>query len=183
MSYHHLLLPSAGGRQALTFDPEAAVSTRGRLLYATTDWRLLCRPISSILAVRQLSAGKSVGRSDSSPGSPRGEEGGKLREKRLRAESAKVVRSSALGRRPTRGGESARTRWSCGGSARPPNLQARRSHGRAHWQKETALWARWGAHRERVEQTRRQRLGVARRSANTHGIAKCIPVFWVWGGR
>ena len=50
-------------------------------------------------------------------------------------------------------------------------------------QKETALWARWGAHRERVEQTRRQRLGVARRSANTHGIARCIPVFWVWGGR
>jgi len=57
---------------------EAAVSTRGRLLHATTDWRLLCRPISSIPAVRQLSAGKSVGRSDSSPGSPRGEEGGKL---------------------------------------------------------------------------------------------------------
>jgi hypothetical protein len=112
-----------------------------------------------------------------------GEEGGKLREQRLRAESAKVVRSSALGRRPTRGGESARTRWSCGGSARPPNLQARRSHGKAHWQKETALWARWGAHRERVGQTRRQRLGVARRSANTHGIARCIPVFWVWGGR
>ena len=57
---------------------EAAVSARGRLLHATTDWRLLCRPISSIPAVRQLSAGKSVGRSDSSPGSPRGEEGGKL---------------------------------------------------------------------------------------------------------
>ena len=50
-------------------------------------------------------------------------------------------------------------------------------------QQETALWARWGAHRERVEQTRRQRLGVARRSANTHGIARHIPVFWVWGGR
>jgi len=78
-------------------------------------------------------------------------DGGKLREHRLRAESAQVVRSSALGRRPTRGGESARTRWSCGGSARPPNFQARRSHGRAHWHKETAFWARWGAHRERVE--------------------------------
>ena len=49
--------------------------------------------------------------------------------------ASQVVRSSALGRRPTRGGESARTRWSCGGSARPPNFQARRSHGRAHWQK------------------------------------------------
>ena len=67
------------------------------------------------------------------------------------ARRAHVVRSSALGRRPTRGGESARTRWSCGGSARPPNFQSRRSHGRAHWHKETALWARWGAHRERVE--------------------------------
>ena len=65
--------------------------------------------------------------------------------------ASRVVRSSALGRRPTRGGESARTRWSCGGRARPPNLRARRSHGRAHWQKETALWARWGAHRERVD--------------------------------
>ena len=42
------------------------------------------------------------------------------------ARRAHVVRSSALGRRPTRGGESARTRWSCGGSARPPNLQTRR---------------------------------------------------------
>jgi len=41
------------------------------------------------------------------------------------ARRAHVVRSSALGRRPTRGGESARTRWSCGG-ARPPNLQTRR---------------------------------------------------------
>ena len=39
-----------------------------------------------------------------------------------------VVRSSALGRRPTRGGESARTRWSCGG-ARPPNFQDRRCTG------------------------------------------------------
>jgi hypothetical protein len=162
---------------------EAAVSTRGRLLHATTDWRLLCRPISSIPAVRQLSAGKSVSAATLRLARQGGEEGGKLREQRLRAESAKVVRSSALGRRPTRGGESARTRWSCGGSTRPPNLQARRSHGRAHWQKETALWARWGAHRERVGQTRRQRLGVARRSANTHGIARCIPVFWVWGGR
>jgi hypothetical protein len=121
----------------------AAVSTRGRLLYATTDWRLLCRPISSIPAVRQLSAGKSVGRSDSSPGLPKGEDGGKLRE---RASCAEKRTGEA-----TYAGESARTRWSCGGSGRPPNFQARRSHGRAHWQKETALWSRWGAHRERVE--------------------------------
>ena len=44
------------------------------------------------------------------------------------ARRAHVVRSSALGRRPTRGGESARTRWSCGGD-RPPNFQDRRCTG------------------------------------------------------
>jgi len=50
-------------------------------------------------------------------------------------------------------------------------------------QKETALW-RAGVHTENAwKQTRRQRLGVARRSANTHGNARCIPVFWVWSGR
>jgi hypothetical protein len=127
----------------------------GRLLVAPTDWRILCRPISSTQAVRQLSAGKSGLAQRSSPGSTRGEEGGKLQatseEQRLRGENAQVVRRSALGRRPTRGGESARTRWSCRGNARPPNLQARRSHGRAHWHKETALCACWGAHRARVE--------------------------------
>ena len=57
-----------------------------------------------------------------------GRNGGELREQRLREESAQVVRSIALGRRPTRGGESARTRWSCGG-ARPPNFQDRRCTG------------------------------------------------------
>ena len=39
--------------------------------------------------------------------------------------ASRVVRSSAQGRRPTRGGESARTRWSCGG-ARPLTLQTGR---------------------------------------------------------
>jgi len=24
---------------------------------------------------------------------------------------------------------------------------------------------------------------ILRRSTNTHGNARCIPVFWVWGGR
>jgi hypothetical protein len=72
-----------------------------------------------------------------------------------------------------RAGEKVRERAGVAGEARARQI----------WQKETALWARWGAHRERVGQTRRQRLGVARRSANTHGIARCIPVFWVWGGR
>ena len=58
------------GRRPQSTEP--LFPTRGRLLHATTDCRFLCRPISSIPAVRQLSAGKSVGRSDSSSGLPRG---------------------------------------------------------------------------------------------------------------
>ena len=115
------------GRRPQSTEP--LFPTRGRLLHATTDWRFLCRPISSIPAVLQLSAGKSVSAATLRLARQGGEEGGKLREQRLRAESAKVVRSSALGRRPTRGGESARTRWSCGGSARPLNFQDRRCTG------------------------------------------------------
>ena len=81
-------------------------------------------------------------------GSPRGEEDGEgeLREHRLRVESAQVVRSSALGGRPPRRGESARTRWSCGG-VRPPNFQTRRLHGRAHWTRRRR-YGRAGVHTE-----------------------------------
>jgi hypothetical protein len=50
----------------------AAVSKPGRLLDAPTDWRILCSPISSIPAVRQLPAGKSGLTKRSSPGLPRG---------------------------------------------------------------------------------------------------------------
>jgi hypothetical protein len=50
----------------------AAVSKQGRLLGAPTDWRILCSPISSIPAVRQLTAGKSGLAKRSSPGSTRG---------------------------------------------------------------------------------------------------------------
>ena len=49
-----------------------AVSTRGRLLHAPTDWRILCSPIPSVPAVRQLPAGKSGLAKRSSPGLPRG---------------------------------------------------------------------------------------------------------------
>ena len=52
----------------------------GRLLVAPTDWRILCRPISSTQAVRQLSAGKSGLAQRSSPGSPKG--GGRWRTSR-----------------------------------------------------------------------------------------------------
>jgi hypothetical protein len=148
------VLGRGGCPSGQTVVKEAAVSTRGRLLHATTDWRFLCRPISSIPAVRQLSAGKSVGRSDFSPGSPRGEEGGKLREQRLRAESARVVRRSAPWRRPTRAGESARTRWGerarkrARRISRPVYSKCTREHTGLE---EKALRARWGAHKERVE--------------------------------
>ena len=50
----------------------AAVSKQGRLLGMPTDWRILCSPISSIPAVRQLPVGKSGLAKRSSPGSPRG---------------------------------------------------------------------------------------------------------------
>ena len=59
---------------------EALFRREGRLLYATTDWRILCRPISSTPAVRQLSAGKSGLAQRSSPGSPKG--GGRWRTSR-----------------------------------------------------------------------------------------------------
>jgi len=58
----------------------------GRLLVSTTDWRFLCRPISSIPAVWHLSAGKSGLANRSSPGSP--QEGGKTSRPRLLAASA-----------------------------------------------------------------------------------------------
>ena len=140
---------------------EAAVSTRGRLLHATTDWRLLCRPISSIPAVRQLSAGKSVGRSDSSSGLPKGgRNGGKLRQKRLRARNARGGQEKALHRKlcgEVHWGATYARRRKCENAL---ELQGKRAPAKSPGQliarestldKETALWARWGAHRERVE--------------------------------
>jgi len=140
----------------------SAVPTQGRLSYATTDWRILCRPISfdsgSAAAVgRQerwtqrlfvwlAKGGRTVEDFESNGCARRAREAG-----RRRRCIAGCAERRAGETTYARGGESARTRWSCGGRARPPNLRARRSHGRAHWQKETALWARWGAHRERVE--------------------------------
>ena len=85
----------------------------GRLLLATTNLRFLCRPhffdFGSVAAVdRKLFRSADAWDEFSFAGSPRGEAGGEgeLREQQLRAESAQVVRSIALGRRPTRGGES-----------------------------------------------------------------------------
>ena len=106
----------------------AAVSKQGSLLGAPTDWRLLCSPISSIPAVRQLSAGKIAGPSDPSPGSPKGEEdGGELRQQRLRARSARGGQEKALHRKlcgashwgdDLRAGEKVRERAGVAGEAR-----------------------------------------------------------------
>jgi hypothetical protein len=51
----------------------------------------------------------------------------------------------------TYAGESARTRWSCRGARDLRISRPGDSTGEHTGQKETALWARWGAHRERVE--------------------------------
>ena len=92
----------------------------------TTDWRFLCRPISSIPAVLQLPAGKSELAKRSSPGSPRWEEGGKLRDcgatiaRRERVsweENRTVVETFVWGTVRDIAGLSAR-------EARTPNLQS-----------------------------------------------------------
>ena len=78
----------------------------------STCWTTFCAdPFLSIQAVRQLSAGKGVGRSASSSGSPRGEEGGRIRsngcaqrarEARRRRRCIAIVRRSAPRRRRAR---------------------------------------------------------------------------------
>jgi hypothetical protein len=68
----------------------AAVSKQGRLLGVPTDGRLLCNPISSIPAVRQLPAGKSALAKRSSPGSPRG--GGRWKNSQLCARKERARR-------------------------------------------------------------------------------------------
>ena len=134
---------------------------------APTDWRLLCRPISSIPAVRQLSAGKSVGRSDSSFGSPRG--GGRW--KTLRATDARGERASCAEQRTEEAtyarGRKCENALELRGRA-PAEFPGQAMHGALRaagarevglcpdeiehtGQQETALWARWGAHRERVD--------------------------------
>ncbi len=145
------MLGRGGCPSGQTAVKEALLQREGRLLYATTDWRSLCRPISSIPAVRQLPAGKSGLATRSSSGSPRGEE----RWKTSRASVARRKRASCAEQRTGEAtyarGRKCENALELRGSARPLNFQARRSHGRAHWHQETALWARWGAHRARVE--------------------------------
>ena len=123
-----------------------------------TDGRLLCSPISSIPAVRQLPAGKSGLATRSSPGSPRG--GGELRQQRLRARSARGGKEKALHRKLCGEAHWGAT-YACGRKCENAlELQGERAPAESPGQliarvstldKETALWARWDAHRERVE--------------------------------
>ena len=85
----------------------------GRLLGAPTDWRILCTHYSfnfgSAAAVdRKLLRFADARNGFSFAGSPKGEEGGKLRKQRLRAESApgeEALRTPvARGERARRGG-------------------------------------------------------------------------------
>jgi hypothetical protein len=139
----------------------------GRLLVAPTDWRILCRPISSTPAVRQLSAGKSGLAQRSSPGSPKG--GGRWRTSR--ALVARGERASCAEQRTEEAtyarGRKCENALELRGRA-PAEFPGQAMHGALRaagarevglcpdeiehtGQQETALWARWGAHRERVD--------------------------------
>ena len=140
-------------------------------MYATTDWRILCRPISSIPAVRQLSAGKSVGRSASSFGSPRGgRKGGKLRQQRLRASSARGGQEKALHRElcgaahwegDLRAGEKVRERAGVAGEERARQISGLGDRTVEHTGRRRRRYGRAGVHTGNAwKQTRRQRFGV-----------------------
>ena len=124
-------------------------------------------PFLSIPAVRQLSAGKGVGRSASSFGSTRGEG----RWKTLRATDARGERASCAEQRTGEAtyarGRKCENALELRGRA-PAEFPGQAMHGALRaagarevglcpdeiehtGQQETALWARWGAHRERVD--------------------------------
>ena len=125
-------------------------------------------PFLSIPAVRQLSAGKSAGPSASSSGSPRGgrtvenfESNGCARRRCIascaeqRTGEATYARGrkceNALelrGRAPADSPDQAMNGALRAAGAREVGLCPEDKH---TGQKETALWARWGAHRERVD--------------------------------
>ena len=150
------------GRRPQSTEP--LFPTRGRLLHATTDWRFLCRPISSIPAVRQLSAGKSVGRSDSSSGLPRG--GGTV-------ENFESSGCARRGRRlcgashwggDLRAGEKVRECAGVAGEARARRISRPGDRTGEHTGTRRRRFGRAGVHTENAwKQTRRQRFGVAGR--------------------
>jgi hypothetical protein len=80
--------------------------------------------------------------------------------------------------------EKVRERAGVAGGARVRRISRPGDRTVEHTGKRRRRYGRAGVHTGNAwKQTRRQRLGEARRSADTHGNARCIPVFWVWGGR
>ncbi len=117
-------------------------------------------------------------------------EGGALREQRLRAESAQVVRSSALGRRPTRREKvrervlnfvSVRTikgRSSLRGKHAPAEFPGQAIARESTLDKRRRRYGRAGVHTEIAwKQTRRQRFGVTPEGVHARRNARCVPVF------
>ena len=153
------------GRRPQSTEP--LFPTRGRLLHATTDWRFLCRPISSIQAVRQLSAGKSVGRSDSSSGLPRG--GGTVEnfESSGCARRARRLCGASHWGGDLRAGEKVRERAGVAGEARARRISRPGDHTGEHTGTRRRRYGRAGVHTEHaLKQTRRQRFGVAGRKTS-----------------
>jgi len=144
---------------------------RGQSVVTTTDWQIMCRPISSIPAVRQLSAGKSGLAKRSSPGSPRG--GGSW--KTSRATVARGQRASwatyctveeTSARDNAQAAEvSSQHAW-CGGAGDCVRKRVGSSAQEAHiGVEEKEFRTRWGATRERV---RRRSAFVWRRERSGH---------------
>ena len=161
----------------------------------STCWTTFCAdPFLSIQAVRQLSAGKGVGRSTSSPGSPRGEEGGKIRQQRLRARSARGEKEKALHRNCAKKSTEEETcardntqaaevrsqgAW-CGGEGDCARKRAGSSAEEEHiCVEERAFRARWGVRRAHggSEKPWKQRLRVksaqGEEALNLHCAKKC----------
>ena len=124
---------------------------RGRLLRAPTDWRILCSPIPSIPAVRQLPSGKSWLAKRSSPGSTLERKVEKFdsngcahgaREARRRRRCIAIVRRRAPRRRRAR--ETAHRRRKCAVIALgvEEKVIARESEQGQVWRRRAFVWRR-----------------------------------------
>ena len=160
-------------------------------MHATTDGRLLCRPISSIPAVRKLTADKIGLAQRSSPGSTRGKEGGKgnLWKQRLRerARQRGVIAVRLCARQPMRSMSAAFRMWlshldnglTCGDSARASAQHGRRVQDVCIF----CIWtSRWNACSESPSSRRRRRppprCSRSRKAWEASGEIHLSPSFW-----
>ena len=114
---------------------------------APTDGRLLWSPISSIPAVRQLSAGKSVGRIAFCLARQGGRKVENFENNGCSRSCAEKRTGEATYAHRRKCENALELQGWVAPAESPGQLIAREST----LDKETALWARWGAHRERVE--------------------------------